>query len=171
MIVINPKIRCQLHSRPEIIQPIQPCCKVNHVAVCLTPKQWKRLSTFMLGCLSSWNGQHAMPFRFTRMPYISAACLAVTFSFTASNTFILSLSEIKKHLPSPQRKANASNFHIFFCYRSYPIPALHAFPVRPVCFCFPPCKPVPDRFPCFLLNLFLIHTAYLRLLERRLDFP
>ena len=36
MIVINPKIRCQLHSRPEIIQPIQPCRKVNHVAVCLT---------------------------------------------------------------------------------------------------------------------------------------
>ena len=47
-----------------------------------------RSSIFMLGCLSSWNGQQAIPFRPTLIPYFCAACRAVTDSFTASNRFI-----------------------------------------------------------------------------------
>ena len=78
--------------------------------------------------------------------------------------------EIKKHLPFPQRKANASNLHIFFCCYPY-VPALHALPVHPVSFYFPPCEPVLHGFPCLLFNLLLVCTAHLRLLERRLDFP
>ena len=90
-------------------------------------KQWKRLSTFILGFLSLWNGQTAIPLRPTRIPYSSAACLVVTFCLTASNTFITSsFRETKKgtrHFHSENGKC-LLKFHIlFFLFRCF----LHLF--------------------------------------------
>lgn len=63
MIIINPKIRCQLHSRPEIIQFIQPCCKINHVAVCLTAETVETLIHLhaWVFIIMEWAARHAVP--------------------------------------------------------------------------------------------------------------
>jgi len=58
----------------------------------------------MLGCLSLWNGQTAMPFLFTFNPYRSAACLVVTDCFTASNKCNRSLLEMKNAPVIPELK-------------------------------------------------------------------
>lgn len=76
----------------------------------------------MLGLRSLWKGQIAMPFRLTRIPYISAACRVVTVCLTASNTFIaFSFRETKKALDIFALKtASALEFHIlFFLLRSF----------------------------------------------------
>lgn len=70
----------------------------------------------MLGLRSLWKGQTAMPFRLTRIPYISAACRVVTVCLTASNTFItFSFRETKK-APDifAMKTASALEFHILF---------------------------------------------------------
>ena len=76
----------------------------------------------MLGLRSLWKGQTAMPFRLTRIPYISAACRVVTVCLTASNTFItFSFRETKK-APDifAMKTASALEFHIlFFLLRSF----------------------------------------------------
>ena len=70
----------------------------------------------MLGLRSLWKGQTAMPFRLTRIPYISAAFRVVTVCLTASNTFItFSFRETKK-APDifAMKTASALEFHILF---------------------------------------------------------
>lgn len=58
-----------------------------------------------------------MPLRLTLIPYISAACLAVTDCFTASNTFISkSPHKIEKKLTVSENENNKclSNLHVPF---------------------------------------------------------
>ena len=70
--------------------------KINSISGHSAAKTVIAFIQLILGDLSEWNGQHAMPVRPTFKPWASAACRAVTFPFTTSNTFMWLLSRNEK---------------------------------------------------------------------------
>lgn len=89
-VIADPKIICQPDGGFPAWQSKQPGHKINHIAVRPAPETVEAAVYLHAGGSVAWNGQQTMPFLRTLIPYSSAACLVVTFSLTASNTFITS---------------------------------------------------------------------------------